>query len=59
MNIGYIHVVLPGPGDEFNLTDIPDGYLPNFARWLDTRPEATQVYHNLAEGALVYRLNRL
>lgn len=55
--VDYLHVVLPRPGDEFNVREFPAGYQAAFARWLDTRPEATQVYRDLDEGALVYRLN--
>ena len=57
--VGYLHLMLPRAGDEFALTGIPDGYQPDFARWLDTRPELTQAYHNLDEGALIYRMNHL
>jgi hypothetical protein len=56
--VDYLHVVLPRPDDEFNVAEFPAGYQPAFARWLDARPEATQLYHNLDEGALVYRMNR-
>jgi hypothetical protein len=56
--VDYLHLVLPKPEDEFNVAEFPAGYQPAFARWLDTRPEATQLYHNLDEGALVYRMNR-
>jgi hypothetical protein len=55
--VDYLHVVLPRPQDEFTVSDFPAGYQPVFARWLDTRPEAAQLYRDLDEGALVYRLN--
>ena len=57
-HVDYLHLVLPRPEDEFNVAEFPAGYQPAFARWLDARPEATQLYHNLDEGALVYRMNR-
>jgi hypothetical protein len=55
-HVDYLHVVLPGPGDGFELTGFPDGYQPAFCRWLDTRPEAERVYRNPVEGSVVYRL---
>ena len=58
-HVEYLHVILPRAGDEFGLTDFPEGYQPAFARWLDTRPEAKQVFRDLDEGALVYRLDPL
>jgi hypothetical protein len=56
--VGYLHILLPPPDDEFIVTEFPPGYQPAFARLLDTRPGVTQVYGNLAEGALVYRIDR-
>jgi hypothetical protein len=55
--VGYLHVVLPRPDDEFVVPGVPAGYQPSFARGLDAQPEWTQVYRELDEGALVYRLD--
>jgi hypothetical protein len=57
--VEYLHVVLPRPGDEFGLNGFPDNYQFAFARWLETRPEATRLYQNPGEGSLIYRLDRL
>lgn len=58
-HVDYLHLALPRPEDEFSVGEFPAGYQAAFARWLDARPEAAQVYRNLDEGALVYRLKPL
>jgi hypothetical protein len=55
--IDYLHLQLPRPYDEFSVADLPDAYQPFLARWLSAQKDATKVYQNLREGAIVFRIN--
>jgi hypothetical protein len=56
--VDYLHLQLPLPGDAFPVATINPAYQPAFARWLLSRPEATEVFRDEEEGALVFRINR-
>jgi hypothetical protein len=56
--VDYLHLQLPRPNDEFGVADLPPAYQPFLARWLGARKETTEVYRNLAEGALIFRVAR-
>jgi hypothetical protein len=54
--IDYLHLQLPRPNDEFGVADLPDAYQPFLARWLGATKETKEVYRNLGEGSMIFRL---